>query len=159
MKKNFWGLIGLFIAATVVFAPLMLYALKHMDVFMGRSDFLFIGHKIAKTGSLQPLWENIAKNLLTLYYKAKVGNFFNNEIPIISRILAFFATIGCAYHLRYVSKRGSLFVILAFAFGMLSSVSKIGFASSNGLPDISLSLEAQDSASLIVGTILVVQSL
>src|SRR3989344_7728417 len=47
---------------------------------------------------------------------------------------------------------------LAFAPGMLSSVSRIGFASSNGLPEISLSLDAHESASGVVGIMFVLQS-
>src|SRR3989344_3773752 len=47
---------------------------------------------------------------------------------------------------------------LAFAPGMLNSVSRIGFASSNGLPEISLSLDAHESASGVVGIMFVLQS-
>src|SRR3989338_3150396 len=47
---------------------------------------------------------------------------------------------------------------LAFAPFMLSSVSRIGLASSSGLPDISLNFVAHESASELVGIIFVLQS-
>ena len=53
---------------------------------------------------------------------------------------------------------GEITAILAFAPGIISSVSRIGLASSNGLPLMSLNFDAQDSASGLVGTILVLQS-
>src|SRR3989344_4805384 len=55
-------------------------------------------------------------------------------------------------------KGGDITAILAFAPGMVSSVSRIGLASSKGLPDINLNLEAHDSASGVVATIFVLQS-
>src|SRR3989338_6063493 len=46
---------------------------------------------------------------------------------------------------------------LALALGISISVSKIGFASSRGLPEISLNFVAHDSASVDVGRIFVLQ--
>src|SRR3989344_471133 len=48
---------------------------------------------------------------------------------------------------------GEITATLDIAPGTASSVSRIGFASSNGLPDINLSFDAHDSPSVTVGTI------
>lgn len=122
LRNNWGGICLLLFCGAVAFAPLGLYALNHMRVFMGRSDFLFVGNKIAETGSLRPLWDNITINLLTLYDKAKVGNFFNNNLPILSQALGGVVALGTGYHLRYIGKRGSFFVVLAFGFGLLPAI-------------------------------------
>ena len=146
LRKNAEGLALFLLAAIIVFAPMGWYALKHMDVFMGRSNFLFVGHKISQTGSLQPLWDNIHTNLLTLYYQAKVGNFFHNELPIISRTSGFFLAIGFAYHVRYFFKRGSFMVLLSFVFGMLPAVLSAPDAARSFLSAVPLSMLAATGA-------------
>ncbi|MCP4404885.1 MAG: hypothetical protein GY801_47240 [bacterium] len=142
LKKNMGGLLVLLLAGVIVFVPLGWYALQHMEVFMGRSNFLFVGHKISQTGSLQPLWNNIYTNLLTFYYKAKVGNFFNNDIPIVSPVLGFFAAIGFGYHVRYILKRGPFFLLLAFAFGLLPAILSAPDAARSFLVTVPLSMLA-----------------
>ena len=60
---------------------------------------------------------------------------------------------------RPVGLRGEeMTATLAFAPGMSSSVSRMGLASSSGLPDIRRSFDAQESASVRVGMMLVLQS-
>jgi DNA-binding beta-propeller fold protein YncE len=144
LKRNGWGLVTLLVAATIAFAPLGLYAIHNWDVFMGRSNFLFVGHKISQAGSWRPLWDSLCTNILTLYYKAKVGNFFNNDIPILSRILAFFVTLGFGCHVRHAFKRGPLLVLLIFGFGMLPAVLSE--------PDGSRSLIATVSLAILAAT-------
>ena len=142
LRKNWGGLLAYIFAATLAFAPLGIYAYQHLEIFMGRSNFLFVGHRMAEAGSWQPLWDNIAANLLTLYDQAKVGNFVKNDIPIISPLLGFFAAIGLAYHLRHFFARGSFFAVLAFGFGMLPAMLSAPDAARSHLTTVALSIFA-----------------
>ncbi len=122
MRKNWWGLLLFLVFAILFFTPLAFYAYHNYSTFMARSNFLFVGKKIQESGSLAPLFDNIYRNLLVFTYKAKVGNFFNNDWPIITRILAFFALIGSAIHLRHGFNRGSFTTLMIFGFGILPAV-------------------------------------
>jgi len=125
MRRNWWGLIIFLLAASATFSPLVIYALEspeNFEAFMGRSDFLFIGKKISQAGSLKPLWLNLKHNFSIFHYKARVGNFFNNDWPILTAILAFFGCIGFGTLSRHIKHRSSFFVFLIFIFGMLPGI-------------------------------------
>ncbi len=122
MRKNWWGLVLFLLFAILFFTPLAIYAYHNYSTFMARSNFLFVGKKIQESGSLTPLFDNIYRNFLVFTYKAKVGNFFNNDWPIITRFLAFFALIGSAVHVRHCFCRGSFTTLMIFCFGILPAV-------------------------------------
>lgn len=122
MRRNWWGLLVFLAFAVLFFLPLAFYAMDNYATFMARSNFLFVGNKIKESGSLMPLLENVYKNFLVFTYKAKVGNFFNNDWPIITPILAFFAIIGFALHIRYIFKRPMFVTVMVFCFGLLPAI-------------------------------------
>ncbi|MBN1552089.1 glycosyltransferase family 39 protein, partial [bacterium] len=105
--------------------PLIQYAVKspeNWDTFMGRQNTLFIGNDVKAAHSWRPLIENLKNSLLIFHYKAKVGNFFNNDWPIVSRPVSFFMIMGLAIFLRHINRRGPFFVVMVFLFGMLPSM-------------------------------------
>ncbi len=137
MRQNWWGLSALFIVSVAAYMPTIIYAsqfwhpgeplqnnISHIleSPLMGRQNALFVGSKIKSAGSLEPLFHNISRNLLIYHYQARVGNFFNNEWPILSRPAGLFLAMGFGVFLRALFKRGSILVILIFCFGTLPSI-------------------------------------
>ncbi len=125
MRRNWWGLLILLFSSLIAFSPLAIYAFsspENLEAFMGRSDFLFIGNQIKAAHSLAPLFRNFAKNLNIFVYKAQVGNFFNNDWPIITRILAFFVFPGFALFIGRLKNRNAFFVVMMACFGILPAM-------------------------------------
>ncbi|MBN1356410.1 glycosyltransferase family 39 protein [bacterium] len=125
MRRNWWGLIFYLTAGAAAFSPLARYALENrgnLASFMGRSDFLFIGNKIRTAGSLTPLWTNIRENLLMFHHQAHVGNFFNNEWPIVTYPLGLMMLIGLLIMVRHALQRGPFLLMALFAFGLLPGI-------------------------------------
>jgi len=56
------------------------------------------------------------------HYKARVGNFFHAEWPILARPTGFFVLLGLALFLRYFKHRAAFVMILMFLFGLLPAI-------------------------------------
>lgn len=119
MRRNWWGLILLFVSAVVIFLPLGLFALKNPETFLNRTSFLFVGNQVRSAGSLKPLWDNLIGNLQILHYQANVGNFFIPERPIITAPIGFLMMIGLAYTLRFFKHRDGFWLLMTVVFGLL----------------------------------------
>ncbi|MBN1880220.1 glycosyltransferase family 39 protein [bacterium] len=119
LRRNWWGLFALIVFSGIPVIPLALYARQHSDTFLNRTKFLFIGNQIKSAGSLQPLWDNLIGNLSIFHYRARVGNFFIPERPIVTAPSGFFLVPGLAYALRFFKTRDGFWIINAIIFGML----------------------------------------
>ena len=122
IKRNWAGLLSMIAIAFLIFSPLFIFAMHDWETFVGRSDFLFIGNKIATQGSINPLLQNILASLRIFHYKAQVGNFFIPIRPILSLPLSIFFTIGFIGFLRAIWKRPGFITLLIFSFGILPSM-------------------------------------
>ncbi len=137
MRRNWWGLTVLLLVSIIVIMPLLQYGwsftnksdgfLDRVSQFknsplMGRQNTLFVGEKIEASGSLNPIWHNISKNLLIFHYKARVGNFFNNELPLLARPTGLLMLLGLVLLLRKSRERGPFLVHMIFIFGMLPAI-------------------------------------
>jgi 4-amino-4-deoxy-L-arabinose transferase-like glycosyltransferase len=117
LRRNAAGFALLLACSIVVVLPLALYAMAHPDVFFARTGYLWIGNRMREAGSWDPFWENLRNNLLMFHYKAKVGNFFDNEWPILSRPLGVFFLAGLGVFLGRCRERGPLLALLVAVFG------------------------------------------
>src|SRR5262249_31391328 len=114
-RRNATGLALMAAVAAVIVAPLFVYAIRNPDVFFARTGHLWIGQRMREAGSGAPFWENLRGNLGMFHYQARVGNFFNNEWPILSRPLGLAFLAGLGVLLAGWRRRGP-FVALAVLF-------------------------------------------
>ncbi len=115
IKTYFIQLISLFLAFIVVSLPMIFYAINNWTNFIGRSDYLFVGHQIEKTGNLNPLFENIIKTLLLFNVSANGNDFFIYE-PLLddpAKIL-FLAGIVLLIFFSIIKGRKNYFFILCW---------------------------------------------
>ena len=122
LRRNAAGFAVMGALALVVVMPLLLYAARFPDVFFSRTSHLWIGHRVREAGSWAPVWENLRDNLLMFHYQARVGNFFNNEWPILSRPLGVFFVLGLGVLLARVRERGPRVALLTGFFAHLPSL-------------------------------------
>ncbi len=118
-RRNWWGPPVLIAIASTVVLPLALYAIHHPDIFLSRTNFLFVGNQVKSAGSLKPLWNNLVGVTQIFHYAAKVGNFFEPTYPIVSATVGFFMIPGLAYAIRFVRRRDGFWLISAMIFSLL----------------------------------------
>jgi 4-amino-4-deoxy-L-arabinose transferase-like glycosyltransferase len=115
LRRNASGLALMAAAAAILVLPLIVYAARNPEIFFARTGHLWIGARVREAGSWTPFWENLRDNLLMFHYRARVGNFFNNDWPILSAPLGLFFLAGLAALLAGARRRGP-FVALAVGF-------------------------------------------
>jgi 4-amino-4-deoxy-L-arabinose transferase-like glycosyltransferase len=92
-SKHTNGLLLFISACILTLYPLIFYAIGNWQNFIGRSDYLFVGHAIQKTKSITPLLENITATALLFTHRANGNDFFINE-PLLDQPSIWLFPIG-----------------------------------------------------------------
>lgn len=122
--KHKYGLLKIMVAFIVVSAPMIHYAFRHWENFIGRSNFVFVGNQVKQEGNLAPLWTNLKTTALLFTHRAKGNDFFINE-PLVDKPVSWLLPIGFAvflYKILKEKKTAYLFILLWFIFSLLPGV-------------------------------------
>jgi hypothetical protein len=122
-KRFYKNIFYLAIAFSIVFSPLLNFAINNPKTYNGRANYLSVTNQIKETRSIKPLFDNIKISLGMLHYRANGDDFFVNE-PLLEKIPGYLFIIGFIYIL-FTLKRIESFIIfswlvLGFVPGILS---------------------------------------
>jgi streptogramin lyase len=121
VRSQWRGVILLGICSIIFFGPLGVYAVTHWGEFSARARAVFIGDRIEKGMSLQPLWENLANTALTFIYHA-LGDFFDNSKPLFSPLEGLLYLGGLGVLLANIHRRRAWTLLLFFGIGLIPGI-------------------------------------
>ncbi|HEY65034.1 MAG TPA: phospholipid carrier-dependent glycosyltransferase [Caldilineae bacterium] len=121
LARHWRGLIAFAICSVVFFGPLGWYAVTHWAEFNARARAVFIGQRIRQARSLEPLWENVRNLLLTYNYQA-MGDFFDNNRPLLERIEAILYVGGLGVLLGHLHRSRPRLLLGWFLLALLPGV-------------------------------------
>jgi 4-amino-4-deoxy-L-arabinose transferase-like glycosyltransferase/DNA-binding beta-propeller fold protein YncE len=121
LRRHWRGVILLAIFSAIFFGPLGVYSVTHWQEFNARASAVFIGERIEKAKSLQPLWDNVRNTALTYIYRA-VGDFFDNAKPLLSPLEGLLYLGGLGVLLANVHRRRAWMLLLWFVLGLMPGI-------------------------------------
>ncbi len=130
IRRDAQGILYLVLGAWVGMVPLSVYILQNWKIFMGRTARISILNDIANAGgSLQPLWKNIVKTILSFHWEgdwAALNNLPGE--PLLDIVVGILFLFGLAYALRYICQPLSFlyvsWVIAGLSLAILSTVNE-----------------------------------
>lgn len=120
--------------------PIVRYAIRNWDNFIGRSDYLFVGHTIASTDSWKPLWDNVIATISLFTFRGNGNDFFVDQ-PLLNAPTQWLLPIG---------------IVIALWFGVMKKNKKYLFILLWGLTSLIPALASLPNGNRAIGTIPVV---
>jgi streptogramin lyase len=121
VRSQWRGVILFGVCSIIFFGPLGVYAATHWREFSARAQAVFIGDRVEKGMSLQPLWENLVNATLTYVYHA-LGDFFDNSKPLLSPLEGLLYLGGLGVLLANIHRRRAWTLLLFFGIGLIPGI-------------------------------------
>jgi len=121
LRRNWRGVILLGVFSAIFFGPLGVYSVTHWREFNARASAVFIGEKVIKSQSLQPLWDNVRNTALTYIYQA-LGDFFQTDKPLLSPLEGLLYLGGLAFLLANLYRRRAWLLVLWFVITLMPAI-------------------------------------
>jgi 4-amino-4-deoxy-L-arabinose transferase-like glycosyltransferase len=118
LRQNWRGVILLGVFSAIFFGPLGVYSVTHWSEFNARASAVFIGEKVIKSQSLQPLWDNVRNTALTYIYQA-LGDFFQTDKPLLSPLEGLLYLGGLAFLLANLVRRRAWLLVMWFVITLM----------------------------------------
>lgn len=132
---TFWlGVAMLLFVAALVVTPLVVYALKHPEIFWARVEDTFIFARKSEAERWPALWENLRRHLLMFNAVGDPNGRHNlPSAPMLDTVTAALFGLGVAYALRHLFQPCYLFLLLWLGFGLMGGVLSLDFEAPQSL--------------------------
>ena len=117
------NLVRFTVTALLILSPLLVYAIAHPDLFIFRSEQVYLGNNLGNTGFLTQLGDNVSKALLMFnYHGAEWPEHNLPGEPMFDPASGILLVLGLGYALWNWRKPLYLLLLAWFGAGLLTSV-------------------------------------